>query len=291
LRLLRETSIAGSSSFPNPFPEVAEMTPFLRLPLRVCARRFLALGALSLALAVGITSCGGKGDKTAAKHAGLAGRWEQAGRQGGQGTTFIFGADKSFAFTMGIMLDAGYKAEGGKLTLLAPDSTGVEKPVQELTFSIARDTLTVEQSSQPPQKFARDGEGPGGAPIAGRWLAKNEGGPTAYLSCTPNGRFLFRVPLQTLEGTYVAAGDSLTVSVPNMPDFKVTFTVSGDTLTLRREGSPDGVFTLADEAISAGASRAAVPAGMPGGAPGSPHGGQPPAGATPPPVDHPAGGE
>ncbi len=267
------------------------MSMFLRLPVRARARLFFALGALGLALAVGVSSCGGKGGK-AAKQVGPVGRWEQAGqRQGGQGTTFIFGSDKTFAFTMGMMLDAGYKAEGGKLTLLAPDSTGVEKPVQELSFSVAGDTLTVQQPNQPPQKFARDGKGLSGTPIAGHWLARNEGGPTAYLSCTSNGRFLFRVPIQTLEGTYVSAGDSLTASVPNMPDFKAKFTVSGDTLRLRRAGSPDGVFTLADEAISAAASRAAVPAGMPGGAPGSTRGGQPPAGATPPPAGHPAGGK
>jgi hypothetical protein len=269
------------------------MFAFLRLALRAHALRFLALGALAIVLVVGVASCSGKKDTTAAKHAGLVGRWEQAGpRQGGQASTFIFGSDRTFAFTMGIMIDAGYKAEAGKLTLLAPDSTGVEKPVQELTFSIAGDTLTVEQANQPSQKFARDGKGLGGTPIAGRWLAKNEGGPTAYLSCTPNGRFLFRVPIQSFEGTYVAAGDSVTASVPNMPDFKAKFAVSGDTLRLRRAGTPEGVFTLADAAISTEASRAAVPpAGMMGGAPGSPHGGQPPAGSTPPPADHPAGGQ
>jgi len=262
---------------------------------RARALRYLALGALALALAVGVASCGGKG-AAAAKHAGLVGRWEQAGqRQGGQASTFIFGSDQSFAFTMGLMLDAGYKAEGGKLTLLAPDSTGAQKPVQELTFTVAGDTLTVQQPNQPSQKFARDGKALGGTPIAGHWSAKNEGGPTAYLSCTPTGRFLFRVPIQTLEGTYVSAGDSLTAHVPNMPDFRAKFTVSGDTLKLRRAGTPEGVFTLVDEMVPAAASRAVMPAGMPGGmpggSPGSPHGGQPPAGSAQPPADHPAGGK
>ena len=270
------------------------MFGFVRRSLPPGGYRVLILLALAASLSLGVTSCGGKGGKASGgKRDGIVGRWESSGRgQGGTGSTFSFTADKKFAFTASMMLDAGYKIVGDHLTLLAPDSTGVEKPVQEMQFHVAGDTLTVSPpNGAPPQKFARDGKALSGTPIAGRWCAKHAAGPAAYLACTPSGRFLFRVPMQTFEGTYVTVGDSLTATVPNMPAFKAWFKVAGDTLKMRKSDGPESLFTFADEAISPEASRAASPPpGMmppPGGAP---QGGQPQGGATPP-AGHPSGGQ
>lgn len=246
--------------------------------------RLLLLSLLTLSLAVGLSSCG---NKAGGKGNGLVGRWESVDRsQGAIGNTMEMTADNKLFYTVGAMVDGKYTVAGDQLTVALGDSAGQSRVTG---FRVQGDTLTIIQSGQGQgqrQALVRCGKRAKGAPVAGTWTYNHPAGAAAYEVYTPAGAFMFRLPMQTIEGTYTVTADSVELRLAQAPPRKASFRIENGILTLTDSAGRAGRYAAADPALAPESSRGpATPPGMM-----TPPAGAPPA-AESPPAQQPGGGQ
>jgi hypothetical protein len=247
--------------------------------------RLLLLSLLTLSLAVGLSSCGGKGGKAGGANKGLVGRWESMDRsQGAIGNTMEMTADYKVFFTMGAMVDGKYTIAGDQLTVAVGDSAGQSRVTG---FRVQGDTLTIIPTGEGRQQaLVRSGKRAKGTPVAGTWTYRHPAGASAYEAYAPAGAFYFRLPMQTIEGTYTVTADSVELRLAEAPARKAVFKIENGILTLTDTEGRAGQYTPADAVLSPDCSRAAAP---------PPEMMAPPAGAPPaegsPPAEQPGGGQ
>jgi hypothetical protein len=164
----------------------------------------------------------------------LVGTWEAVTRSaGGLGSIISFAPDNTMSFTLGAMVDMKYKRARDSLFIIDP-----QNGVNAFKVSILRDTLVMVNQGRE-QRETRIGPTVSGAdPVIGRWTYQHYTGVPAFEEYTPGGDFRLRVPIRTLQGTYVALGDSAMMHLPGPGggDRAVRFSVVGDTLQLTWDG-------------------------------------------------------
>jgi hypothetical protein len=249
--------------------------------------RLLLLSLLTLSLAVGLSSCGGKGGKAGGANKGLVGRWESEERsQGSIGNTMEMTADNKVYYTVGAMVDGKYTFAGDQLTVAVGDST---RQSRVTGFRVEGDTLTIIPGGEAqPQALVRSGTRARGTPMAGTWTYHHPAGASAYEAYAPAGDFFFRMPMQTIEGTYTVTADSVEFRLAEAPARKAAFRIENGILTLTDPEGRAGRFTPADAVLSPECSRAAAAAPPPEMM--APPVGAPPAEGSPP-ADQPSGGQ
>jgi hypothetical protein len=164
----------------------------------------------------------------------LLGTWEAVARSnGGLGSTLSFGADNSLTFSVGALVDMKYRRAGD--SLFVTDQAGTTKPSQ---IKIIADTL-VETKPKGVQKKMRVGAAPArGDSLLGVWTYPHYTGVAAFEEYTADGQLHLRVPVRTLKGNYVTAGETAMMHLmgDGGGDREVKFAVSADTLQLTWNG-------------------------------------------------------
>jgi hypothetical protein len=130
------------------------------------------------------------------------------------------------------MVDMTYKRVGDSLFVSSAD--GALPPA---SVKFVNDTLIVARSDRE-QRETRLGPQPGGDPLVGRWTYQHYTGAAAFEEYTPTGEFHLRVPIRTLTGNYVVAGNTAVMHLmgDGGGDRTVNFAVLGDTLQLTWDG-------------------------------------------------------
>jgi hypothetical protein len=164
----------------------------------------------------------------------LIGTWEAVARSaGGLGSTISFEADNSMSFTLGAMVDMKYKRARDSLYIIDPANG-----INAFRIAILRDTLVMVNQGKEQRETRVSAPLKGADPVIGRWTYLHYTGVPAFEEYTPGGDFRLRVPIRTLQGTYVTMGDSamLHLAGPGGGDRGVRFAVVGDTLQLSWNG-------------------------------------------------------
>jgi hypothetical protein len=163
----------------------------------------------------------------------LLGTWDAVARSsGGLGSTLSFGIDNSLTFAVGALVDMKYRHAGDSLFVI--DQEGDTRASQ---IKIVADTL-IETRSRGAQKKMRVGAAVAADSLLGLWSYPHYTGVTAFEEYTADGRLRLRVPVRTLRGTYVTAGQTAMLHLmgDGGGDREVKFAVSGDTLQLTWNG-------------------------------------------------------
>ena len=196
--------------------------------MRMCTRAFVLIPNL---LALNIVRAQ---VAPASRSTPLIGSWEAVTRSaGGLGSTISFAPDNSMSFTLGAMVDMKYKRARDSLYIIDPANG-----VNAFRVSIMRDTLVMINQGKEQRETRVGAPLKGADPVIGRWTYLHYTGVPAFEEYTPGGDFRLRVPIRTLEGTYVTTGDSamLHLAGPGGGDRAVRFAVVGDTLQLTWNG-------------------------------------------------------
>src|SRR4051812_7222099 len=159
----------------------------------------------------------------------LLGTWEAVARSdGGLGSTLSFGPDNSLTFSVGALVDMKYRRAGD--TLFVTDQTGATKPSQ---IKIVADTL-VDTKPKGVVKKTRVAAAARGDSLLGVWTYPHYTGVAASEEYTADGQLHLRVPVRTLKGNYVTAGETAMLHLmgDGGGDREVKFAVLGDTLQL-----------------------------------------------------------
>jgi hypothetical protein len=173
------------------------------------------------------------GQGTPAASSPLLGTWEAVNRSaGGLGSTIAFAPDNVLTFTIGVMVDMKYRHTSD--SLVVTDADGRYRPDQ---FRVLGDTLVVTRDGRELRE-TRVGPAVSGEPILGHWTYIHSTGVPAFEEFTRSGEFHLRIPIRTLQGTYVTAGNSAILHLIGSGggDRSVTFAVVGDTLQLSWDG-------------------------------------------------------
>jgi hypothetical protein len=163
----------------------------------------------------------------------LLGTWEAVARSdGGLGSTLYFGSGNSLTFTVGALIDMKYRRVGD--SLFVTDQVGNARSSQT---RIVGDTL-FETKPKGVQKKTRVGAAVRGDSLLGLWTYPHYTGVAAFEEYTPDGQLHLRVPVRTLKGNYVTAGETAMLHLigDGGGDREVKFAVSGDTLQLTWNG-------------------------------------------------------
>src|ERR1700716_1716180 len=164
----------------------------------------------------------------------LLGTWEAVTRSaGGLGSTISFAPDNSMSFTLGAMVDMKYKRARDSLYIIDPANG-----INAFRIAILRDTLVMVNEGKEQRETRVSAPLKGADPVIGRWTYPHYTGVPAFEEYTPGGDFRLRVPIRTLQGTYVTMGDSAMLHLPGPGggDRAVRFAVVGDTLQLTWNG-------------------------------------------------------
>lgn len=164
----------------------------------------------------------------------LIGTWEAVTRSaGGLGSTISFEADNSMSFTLGAMVDMKYRRARDSLYIIDPANG-----TNAFRIAILRDTLVMVNQGKEQRETRVSAPLKGADPVIGRWTYLHYTGVPAFEEYTPGGDFRLRVPIRTLQGTYVTMGDSAMLHLPGPGggDRAVRFAVVGDTLQLSWNG-------------------------------------------------------
>jgi hypothetical protein len=164
----------------------------------------------------------------------LIGTWEAVTRSaGGLGSTISFESDNSMSFTLGAMVDMKYRRARDSLYIIDPANG-----INAFKVSILRDTLVMVNQGKEQRETRVSAPLKGADPVIGRWTYLHYTGVPAFEEYTPGGDFRLRVPIRTLQGTYVTMGDSAMLHLPGPGggDRAVRFAVLGDTLQLSWNG-------------------------------------------------------
>ena len=194
--------------------------------MRVCLRMIIGFSQLILA-GTGVAQVGPTAPSP------LLGSWEAVNRSvGGLGSTIGFGPDNTLSFTMGAMADLTYRRSGDTLFVTSPER---DLPAARIAF--VGDTLIVTTNGKQ-QRETRVSAPVSGDPLLGRWTYLHYTGVPAYEEYSPNGQLHVRVPIRTLQGSYIALGDSAMLHLIGNGggDRAVRFSVAGDTLQLTWDG-------------------------------------------------------
>jgi hypothetical protein len=170
----------------------------------------------------------------AARATPLIGTWEAVTRSaGGLGSTISFAPDNSMSYTLGAMVDMKYKRARDSLYIIDPANG-----INAFRVSILRDTLVMVNQGKEQRETRVGAPLKGADPVIGRWTYLHYTGVPAFEEYTPGGDFRLRVPIRTLEGTYVTMGDSAMLHLPGPGggDRGVRFAVVADTLVLNWNG-------------------------------------------------------
>jgi hypothetical protein len=196
--------------------------------MRIRVRAFVLIPNL-LALNVMIAQVAPTGRSTP-----LIGTWEAVTRSaGGLGSTISFEPDNSMSFTLGAMVDMKYKRARDSLYIIDPANG-----INAFSIAILRDTLVMVNEGKEQRETRVSAPLKGADPVIGRWTYLHYTGVPAFEEYTPGGDFRLRVPIRTLQGTYVTMGDSAMLHLPGPGggDRAVRFAVMGDTLQLTWNG-------------------------------------------------------
>jgi hypothetical protein len=169
----------------------------------------------------------------AAATGSIVGTWEAVARStGGLGSTISFAPDNSLSFTLGVLVDMSYRRAGDSLFVTSADGS-----LPPASIKFVNDTLVVARSDRD-QRETRLSAKVAGDPIIGLWTYQHYTGVAAYEEYTADGAFHLRVPIRTLTGNYVVAGNTAVMHLmgDGGGDRTVNFTVSGDTLQLAWNG-------------------------------------------------------
>jgi len=171
---------------------------------------------------------------TPARTTPLIGTWEAVTRSaGGLGSTISFESDNSMSYTLGAMVDMKYKRARDSLYIIDPANG-----INAFRIAILRDTLVMVNQGKEQRETRVGAPLKGADPVIGRWTYLHYTGVPAFEEYTPGGDFRLRVPIRTLQGTYVTMGDSAMLHLPGPGggDRAVRFAVVGDTLQLTWNG-------------------------------------------------------
>jgi hypothetical protein len=163
----------------------------------------------------------------------IVGTWEAVARSaGGLGSTITFNPDNSLSFTLGAMVDMRYRHAGDSLFV-----TSAEGDLPPASIKFVNDTLVVARSDRE-QRETRLTPRIGSDPLIGLWTFHHYTGVPAYEEYAPDGGFHLRVPIRTLTGNYVVAGNTAVMHLmgDGGGDRTVNFAVTGDTLQLTWNG-------------------------------------------------------
>jgi hypothetical protein len=201
---------------------------------RCLADRALKMGrAFHTIVALAAVAGSLPGQSPPATNGSIIGTWEAVARStGGLGSTITFSPDNSLSFTLGAMVDMTYKRVGDSLFVTSADGA---LPPASIKFE--NDSLIVDRGDRE-QREARIGLKGGGDPLVGRWTYQHYTGVAAYEEYTPTGEFHLRVPIRTLTGNFVVAGNTAVMHLmgDGGGDRTVNFSISGDTLQLTWNG-------------------------------------------------------
>jgi hypothetical protein len=168
----------------------------------------------------------------------LVGLWDSATTSnGGIGSTLEFRADGTFVEATTVIVNAFYRATGGRL-VIAEKPFAAEAPADmSVRIEVEGDVLRWTGPDGSTVRKERLGGAEAGKPgIVGAWRYRHDTGATAFERYTDDGRMFFRLPMKSWVGRYVVKGSQLVLTRPNQADVVMTIVQGNDDLTLSSGG-------------------------------------------------------
>ncbi len=168
----------------------------------------------------------------------LVGLWDSATTStGGIGSTLEFRADGTVVEATTVIVDAFYRATGGRL-VIAEKPFAAEAPADmSVRIEVEGDVLRWTGPDGSTVRKERLGRAEAGKPgIVGAWRYRHDTGTTAFERYTDDGRMFFRLPMKSWVGRYVVKGSQLVLTRPNQADVVMKIVQGNDDLTLSSGG-------------------------------------------------------
>ena len=168
----------------------------------------------------------------------LVGLWDSATTSnGGIGSTLEFRADGTFVEATTVIVNAFYRATGGRL-VIAEKPFAAEAPADmSVRIEVEGDVLRWTGPDGSTVRKERLGRAEAGKPgIVGAWRYRHDTGTTAFERYTDDGRMFFRLPMKSWVGRYVVKGSQLVLTRPNQADVVMQIVSRNDDLTLSTGG-------------------------------------------------------
>ena len=162
----------------------------------------------------------------------LVGRWEPVEKsRGGIGAVMDMFDDGTFVSGLVVQVDGRFSFDGKRLScLVAPD----KKVMENLPVEFIGNSMIIEGEPVRERVGAR---GNGEGPIVGVWTYEHHTGAPAYERYVDDGTVQLRIPVPgEARGRFAVTDGTLTMETLGGGADVNAFTVSGDLLTLSREG-------------------------------------------------------
>jgi hypothetical protein len=168
----------------------------------------------------------------------LVGLWDSATTStGGIGSTLEFRADGTFVEATTVIVNAFYRATGGRLVIGEKPFAAQAPADMSVRIEVEGDVLRWTGPDGSIVRKERLGRPEAGKPpIVGAWRYRHDTGTTAFERYTDDGRMFFRLPMKSTVGRYVLNGSDLRLVRPNQAEVTMTVVLRGDELGLSRSG-------------------------------------------------------
>ena len=168
------------------------------------------------------------------QNAAFTGLWEStATTKGGIGNTIEFRPDGSIVEALTVIVNMRYRLKGDRL-LLESDSATKEQDSRNATIVAIKGQKLLEKGPDG-SVIEKDRVGSavqGESGLVGAWRYRHYTGAIAFERYTPDGQLLFRLPLSSSTGCFVARERELTLAVPNQAEEVFRYDISGEKLVL-----------------------------------------------------------
>ncbi len=166
----------------------------------------------------------------------IMGNWESAASSNGRGLMMKFNPDSTFAFQVVLTADYTYKIIGNKMVTKFKNPNSGKTFIDTSKIEIKKDTLI--------STFRRNGkdeittmikfpnENNPNKSIIGKYTWKYPNGHTAFSKFTKDGKWLFRLPIQTTKGKYHIQDSIITLNYADSDSLvdKKKFWIKGNIL-------------------------------------------------------------
>lgn len=168
----------------------------------------------------------------------LVGLWDSATTSsGGIGSTLEFRADGTFVEATTVIVNAFYRATGGRLVIAERPIAAQAPADMSVRIEVEGDVLRWTGPDGSIVRKERLGRPEAGQPpIVGAWRYRHDTGTTAFERFTDDGRMFFRLPMKSWVGRYVLKGSELVLTRPNQADVVMQIVLRSDDLSLASGG-------------------------------------------------------
>ncbi|MCL5030206.1 MAG: hypothetical protein M1480_14440 [Bacteroidetes bacterium] len=149
----------------------------------------------------------------------LTGNWESIALSNSRGLLMKFNPDSTFTFQVVLAADYSYKIIGNKMITKYTNDNSGKIFIDTSTIEIKKDTLisTFKRNGKDEitTMIKTSGKNNSNKSIAGSYTWKYPNGHTAFSKFTKEGKWIFRLPIQSTKGKYLIKDSLVTFNYAN----------------------------------------------------------------------------